>query len=119
MQLSDFISQTHESLMMGGMSSAAADLYYTLPVWMKAAFGLGSVGGFVGSMLLGLRRTTAMPVLAASLLGYIALFAGDYAHGVFDVIDDQMAILSFVVVAAAALLAVSVLAGRRQLLSRA
>lgn len=76
-QLADFVTQTHESLMMKGMSAQAADLYYGLPLWMKVAFALGSIGGLVGSVLLGLRRSAAVTVLAASLAGYVALFAGD------------------------------------------
>jgi hypothetical protein len=34
-QLADFVTQTHESLMMKGMKAPAADLYYGLPLWMK------------------------------------------------------------------------------------
>lgn len=67
MQLADFVTQTHESLMMKGMSAPAADLYYGLPLWMKVAFALGSIGGLVGSVLLGLRRSAAVTVSAASL----------------------------------------------------
>jgi hypothetical protein len=81
-QLLDVIGQTQESLMMDGMSQAAADLYDALPVWMKVAFALGSVGGLVASILLMLRRTAATPVLAMSLLGYTALFAGLYPRRV-------------------------------------
>ena len=34
-QLADFVGQTRDSLMMKGMTPAAADLYYALPAWMK------------------------------------------------------------------------------------
>lgn len=112
-QLIDFVSQTHESLMMKGMSDSAADLYYALPTWMKLAFALGSIGGLVGSVLLGVRRPSAVTMLAASLAGYLVLFAGDYAHGVFDVIEGQMAILSMVIAIAIGLLGVSVVMRQR------
>ena len=52
---------------MKGMSAPAGDLYYGLPLWMKVAFAVGSIGGLVGSVLLGLRRSAAVTVLAASL----------------------------------------------------
>ncbi len=112
-QLFDFVNQTHNSLAMKDMSPAAADLYYSLPDWMKVAFGLGSVGGLIGSVLLGLRRAAATQVLAASLLGYVALFAGDYAHGVFDLIEGQLAILTMVVAIATGLMSASAFARRR------
>jgi hypothetical protein len=35
---------------------------------MKVAFAVGSIGGLVGSVLLGLRRSAAVTVLAASLV---------------------------------------------------
>jgi hypothetical protein len=111
-QLIEFIGRTHASLMMKGMTAAAAEIYDSLPVWMTLAFAFGSVGGMAGSVLLGLRRVAATPVLVASLLGYIALFAGDYAHGVFDAVAGQMTVLLAVVAIAAGLLSVSVLATR-------
>lgn len=112
-QLFDFVAQTHDSLMMKGMSAPAADLYFGLPLWMKVVFAVGSIGGLVGSVLLGLRRSAAMMVLAASLTGYVALFAGDYAYGVFGVIEGQMAILILVLAIAVGLLGVSMVARRR------
>lgn len=112
-QLADFITQTRDSLMLKGMTVAAAELYLALPVWMKLAFTVGSVGGVVGSIALALRHRSAVPVLTASLVGYVALWAGDYAYGVFDVIPGQMAIVSLVVAMAAALLVAGVLEDRR------
>lgn len=111
-QLADSVMQTQQSLMMKGMTPAAAELYYGLPTWMKLAFALGSGGGLVGSALLVLGSRNAVPVFAASLIGYVALFAGDAAYGVFEVIPGQMAVLSFVVAFAAALLLAGVLARR-------
>lgn len=109
-QLTDFTAQTRASLMMSGMSPDAARLYYGLPSWMTAAFAVGSVGGLLGCVLLFARRSTAVPVFALSLAGYVALFIGDYAHGVFGAIPGQLAVLVFVVVVAAALFAAAWLA---------
>lgn len=116
-QLADFIMQTRASLMMNGMTPNAVEIYYTLPAWMKVAFAIGSVGGLAGSLALAGRQRLAIPIFVASLLGYIALYVGDYAYGVFDVISGQMAVLSVVVAIAVALLGAS-LAARRQGLLR-
>jgi hypothetical protein len=112
-QLVDFVTQTRASLAMKGMTPSAADLYYGLPAWMKLVFAVGSVGGLVGSIALVTRRLPAVPILLASLAGYVALWAGDLAHGVFDVIPGQMAVLSAVVAVAVALLGTALLARRQ------
>jgi hypothetical protein len=57
-----------------------------------------------------------VPVLAVSLAGYVALFAGDWAHGLFDVLPMQLAILSTVVAIAAASLSLSLFAAKRAIL---
>jgi hypothetical protein len=112
-QLVDFTTQTQASLMMKGMTPSAAALYYGLPAWMKFVFATGSIGGLIGSLLLGARRSAAVPVFAVSLAGYVALFAGDFVYGVFNAIPGQMAVLLVVVAVAVALMAAS-LAARRQ-----
>jgi len=117
-QLFDFVTQTQSSLMMKGMSPRAADLYYGLPVWMKLAFAIGSFGGLIGSLMLATRNRAAVTVFAASLAGYVALFAGDVSYGVFDAIPGQLGVLLVVVGVAVVLLAVSMLAGKRGLLRR-
>jgi len=111
-QLANFIGQTRESLMMKGMSAPAADLYYGLPAWMKLAFAIGSGGGLIGSVALAAGPRVAVPILAASLAGYVALYAGDVAYGVFAAIPGQMAILSLVVAIAVALLGAALVARR-------
>lgn len=113
-QLYDFVAQTRESLMMKGMSPTAAELYYGLPGWMKVAFAVGSIGGLAGSLALIARPAVATPVLAVSLVAYVALFAGDLAYGVFDAIEGQLAILSTVLAIAVGLLALAIVAARRR-----
>jgi hypothetical protein len=95
-------------LLAGGMTPAQAALYAALPGWMTAAFALGVLGGTVGCALLLLRRRAAVPVLAASLAGYVVLFAGDVTEGVFAAFGpSQVVILTFVVAIAAGLLALA------------
>lgn len=102
--------------MTAGMTRAQAEFYLSLPVWISVVFAIGVVGGLIGSIALLLRRPMARPIFAASLVGYILLFAGDVAYGVFAALPSQLAILAVVVLIAAALLGVAWLAGRRGLL---
>ncbi len=106
-----------QAAMTAGMTAAQAALYLSLPGWIGVAFAIGVFGGLAGAILLALRRRAARPVLAASLLGYGLLFAGDAYHGVFAAIPAQLAILAIVVVIAAALSGVAEVAARRGLLT--
>ena len=115
-QLADMLAQTGASLMMRGMSAAAAEVYLALPGWMSVVFAIGAGGGVAGSVALALRRRVALQLFAASLAGYIALYAGDLAHGLFALIPGQQAILTTVVAIAVALLAVAWIARRRNML---
>jgi hypothetical protein len=104
------------SAMAAGMTAAQAQVYFSLPAWMTAVFAIGVFGGLLGSLALLARRAAALPVLAASLFGYVALFSGDVYFGVFDALPGQLAILAFVVLIALALLATAWAARSRALL---
>ena len=110
-------SNTTESLMATGMTAQQAEIYLALPGWTTIAFAIGVFGAMIGCILLALRKSAAVPVLATSLAGYIVLFGADTAYGVFANIPSQLAILSFVVVVAAGLLGVAVLARKREILA--
>jgi hypothetical protein len=112
-QLNDSMTQSEGGLMMRGMSAEAARIYHGLPTWMHAAFALGAGGGAIGCMLLALGRRSATAVFAASLAGYVALFAGDWALGLFAVLPGQMSVAAVVLAVAAAMLALSAAAQRR------
>ncbi|MGG5821364.1 hypothetical protein [Falsiroseomonas sp. HW251] len=99
---------TEAALVAGGMTPAQAALYAGLPGWMALAFALGVFGGVAGCVLMLLRRRAAVPVLAASLAGYLVLFAGDVTQGVFAAFGlGQVAILLLVLAVAAGLLALA------------
>ncbi len=101
-----------------GMTEAQATLYAGLPAWMDLAFGLGVVGGLIGSVLLLLARREATPVLAVSLAAYGVLYVGDITEGVFAALGiGQVVVLTVVVAIAAGLLAVSMNVRRRGLLT--
>ena len=85
-----------------GMTPEQAALMAGLPAWMAAAFAFGVFGGTLGSLGLLLRATWARPLLLASLAGYILLWIGDLAKGVFATLGaPQVAILTLVVAVAA------------------
>lgn len=102
------LSATAESLVASGLSPEQAAVMAGHPAWMTAAFGIGVGGGIVGSALMLLRHRAAALVLAASLAAYVALWIGDWAHGVFAVMGaPQVIILTLVVAIATALFAAS------------
>lgn len=109
------LSRGAENLMAMGMTREQAQIYLGLPTWISVAFAVGVFGGTIGCVLLLLRRAAALPVLAASFAGYVALFAGDVFYGVFEAIPAQLAILVVVVLVAAILLAAAWVARLRGL----
>lgn len=113
----DSVRSTPESLMKMGMSEHQAAVYSSYPTWMTLAFAVGVFAGLGGSALLLARRNQAVPVLGASLLGYVALFVGDVTEGVFAALGaPQVAVLSTVLLIAAALFAWARSLARRGLL---
>lgn len=110
------LTPTGRAAMAAGMTAEQAQVYFSLPVWMTVVFAIGVFGGLVGSLALAARRALAVPVLIASLVGYIALFLGDVYFGVFDALPGQLAIIVFVVVVAIALFTTAWVARARALL---
>lgn len=98
------LSATPESLAAQGLTPEQASVMLGYPSWMTVAFAIGVFGGVIGCLLLLLRQRLAALVFAVSLVGYIALYAGDIIHGVFAALGTpQIVILSIVVLIAAAL----------------
>jgi hypothetical protein len=102
--------------MTAGMTPAQAAAYFALPTWVSLAFAVGVLGGLAGAVALLVRRRLAQPVLTASLVGYLGLFAGDLYYGIFETLPAQLAVLAFVVLVAAGLRWATALAARRGLL---
>ena len=116
-QLVASLHRTPESLVAMGMTPAQAATYAAYPAWMTLGFAVGAVGGLAGSALLLARRASAVPVFAASLIGYLVLYAGDATEGVFAALGaPQVAVLTIVVAVAAALLVWSRRLSRRGIL---
>lgn len=110
------LGATQDTLMGRGMTAAQSAAYLALPGWMTLAFAVGVFGGLLGSLALAMRRRVALPVLGVSLVAYVALYAGDLAHGLFDVMPTQQSILNLVVAIAVALPLAALAARRRGLL---
>ena len=107
-QFAASVTATEAGLIASGLTPEQAAVMTGYPAWMTAAFGIGVFAGLVGSVLLLARRSSAMPVLLASLVAYVALWIGDAVHGVFAALGaPQVVILTTVVAIAAALFAVS------------
>jgi hypothetical protein len=107
-QYQSALTATAENLVASGLTPDQAAAMTGYPGWMTLAFGIGVVGGLVGSALLLLRHRLAPSVLWISLMAYVALWIGDAVHGVFAAMGAaQVIILSTVVAIAAQLFATS------------
>jgi hypothetical protein len=112
LQFAGSVAADEASLIASGLTPEQASVMAGHPVWMTVAFAVGVFGGLAGSVLLFWRHPIARPVLAASLVAYIALWIGDAVHGVFAALGaPQVAILSLVVAIAAGLWLVARAAG--------
>ncbi len=99
------VGATPEGLIRDGMTATQAAFYVTLPGWLHAVFAIGVFGGALGCALLLLRIRWCVPVLALSLIAYLALYIGDAVLGVFAVLGTpQVIVLTVVVFVAGALL---------------
>ena len=117
-QFSHAVAATRESLVAMGMTETQAEAMSSYPLWMTFGFAIGTFGGLLGTLLLLLRRRSAVTVLAGSLIGYAILYVGDITEGVFAAIGtSQIVILTLVVTIAAALLWVARRARRDGLLA--
>lgn len=88
-----------------GMTPSQAAMYVDLPVWMTLAFAVGVFGGAIGCGLLLMKRRQALPAFWASLIGYVILFLGDIALGVFAAFGtQQVVVITLVLLIAVALL---------------
>lgn len=105
-QFARSLTQTREDLLAMGVTLEQAIVATSVPAWMNLAFAIGVSGGLLGSVLLLAQRRRAVPIFAASLVGYLVLFVGDVTEGVFAAFGPpQVAILTTVVAIAVGLLA--------------
>lgn len=107
-QFAGAVTATEASLVASGLTPEQAAVMTGYPAWMTVAFAIGVFGGLAGSILLLLRHRLTGRVLGVSLAAYVALWIGDWIHGVFAAMGaPQVIVLTTVVAIAAVLLAVS------------
>ena len=110
------VTATSASLAAKGMTPEQIDVYLSIPFWMNFAFGVGVIGGLIGSILLAVKNKGAQPVLLASLVAYVVLYIGDIVQGVFAALGPpQVIVLTVVVAIAAALLWVARFSDKQRL----
>ncbi len=110
------VTATSASLAAKGMTPEQIDVYLSIPFWMNFAFGVGVIGGLIGSILMAVKNKGAQPVLLASLVAYVVLYIGDIVHGVFAALGPpQVIVLTVVVAIAAALLWVARFSDKQRL----
>lgn len=73
MGVAAYVSQVTMSLeALSGLSEAERALYENMPVWATSAFAIAVNAGALGCLLLLLRKSPALPVLALSLVAALA-----------------------------------------------
>lgn len=98
------LSATPESLAATGLTPTQIEVMLGYPTWMTVAFAVGVFGGLIGTLVLALKRTYSVLILAISLVAYILLYLGDITEGVFEAMGTpQVAVLTMVVLIAAGL----------------
>lgn len=77
-------------------------LYETQPMWPTIAFAIATIGGFLGSILLLMKKKLAIPVLVASLLGVLAQSCyGFFMSNTIEVMGAGAAIFSAIIISIA------------------
>jgi len=75
----DYImTETKNQSYMSGFTPEQLAFFYALPAWVVSAWAIGVWGGVLGSLLLLFRRSFAVWVLLASLLGIIVTAFHNY-----------------------------------------
>jgi len=95
--------------MINALPQAEQDLYTSLPQWYIIAYGLGVIGGFIGSIALLMRKKISVALFSVSLIGILAqTIYTFFFSNTFAVYGYSSAILPlFVVVLAVFLLSYS------------
>ena len=72
------IQMTPEELAEMELHPAMEEAYLNSPTWNWIAYGVATICGFLGSVMLLLRKKIALPILGLSLLGVLVQFCGSY-----------------------------------------
>jgi hypothetical protein len=84
---------------LAALPDAQRVLYESTPVWATSAFAIAVNGGALGSLLLLLRKTIALPVLIVSLIAVlIQMFYGYFMTNTLEVLGGANAGFSGVII---------------------
>ncbi len=72
------MTQTRNAQYMAGFTAEQLAFFYGLPAWTVAAWAIGVWGGVLGSLLLLLRKSLAVWVFLASLVGVVLTTIQNY-----------------------------------------
>ena len=76
------MTQTNPDAYLKAYTPQQVEFVKSIPAGIVAAWGIGTLGGFLGSLLLLLRKRLAVPVYLASLVG--ALVSQVWTYGISD-----------------------------------
>ena len=83
----DFLmTQTQNASYMQQLTPAQLEVFSQFPLWLAALWGVAVLGGFLGAVLLLMRKRIAMPVLLVSVLAMTAtaLHNAFFANGLYS-----------------------------------
>jgi hypothetical protein len=87
------------------LSQAEQDLHNATPAWAKGAFAIAVFGGLLGSLLLVLKKSLALPVLVLSFIAILVqMYNAFFIQDSFAVFGPGSTIMPIMVVVIAALL---------------
>jgi hypothetical protein len=98
-----------------GMTPAQIAYYQSLPLWMMAVWGIGTLGALLASILILLRNRLAAPIFAAALVAFLLDLL--YVYALSDggtIMGPPMAVTNAVIAALLALFLLYAWAMRRR-----
>ena len=111
------VGRTVDDYIAQGMASPQAEAMASYPAWLDWAFALGVLAGLAGCIFVLMRRPVCVPVLAASVVGFVAMMIGNGVTGLFDVMGPQRFwTMLFTVIVSLALLSLAIWARQRRII---
>ena len=73
------MTMTRNEAYLSALPQETLDFYFSFPVWMFVLWAIGNFGGLIGALLLLMKKSLAVPFLAASLVAGIITTVNTYA----------------------------------------
>ncbi len=82
------------------LTAAQQDLYENNPMWLKAVYGIATIGGLSASILLLLRKSIATPIFLVSLIAIIIQFGYTlFGMNAIETIGTSAAVFPIILIA--------------------